>query len=94
MWALPVSSISLQAPVHWLENLIWPGSAYQVDVTQWREVETTVNVVVNDFNGRLDCFIANSGIACESRIKTYLSVDHIFSEVVNNIERERDFCFR
>ncbi|PVH87500.1 NAD(P)-binding protein [Cadophora sp. DSE1049] len=39
------------------------ASAYKVDVTQPEEVEDAVDKVVSDFNGRLDVFIANSGIA-------------------------------
>lgn len=38
------------------------GKAYQVNVTDYSEVEAAVNRVVEEFNGRLDIFIANSGI--------------------------------
>jgi sorbose reductase len=33
-----------------------------VNVTSFEEVEATVNEIVKEFNGRLDIFIANSGI--------------------------------
>lgn len=38
------------------------GKAYQVNVTSYEAVESAINTVVTDFNGRLDIFIANSGI--------------------------------
>ncbi|OBT70417.1 hypothetical protein VE03_00178 [Pseudogymnoascus sp. 23342-1-I1] len=45
--------------------------AYQVDVTQPHEVESTVNQVVDEFSGRLDCFIANSGIAYGKKLEDF-----------------------
>ncbi|CZT45564.1 probable sorbitol utilization protein SOU2 [Rhynchosporium secalis] len=39
--------------------------AYQVDVTESDAVEEAVDRVVMEFNGRLDIFIANSGMAWE-----------------------------
>jgi sorbose reductase len=38
------------------------GKAYCTDVTSYEQVESTVNQIVEEFNGRLDIFIANSGI--------------------------------
>lgn len=38
------------------------AKAYQVEVTDAKAVEQTVNEVVKEFNGRLDVFIANAGI--------------------------------
>lgn len=38
------------------------GKAYQVNVTSFEAVEQAVNTAVTDLNGRLDIFIANSGI--------------------------------
>jgi sorbose reductase len=38
------------------------GKAYQVNVTSWEPVEKGINEIVKEFNGRLDIFIANSGI--------------------------------
>ncbi|KAI0884411.1 short chain dehydrogenase [Annulohypoxylon maeteangense] len=39
--------------------------AYQVNVTTWETVQPAVDEIVKDFNGRLDVFVANSGIAWE-----------------------------
>ncbi|KAI1824766.1 short chain dehydrogenase [Xylaria intraflava] len=39
--------------------------AYQVNVTTYESVEKAVNEIVQEFNGRLDVFVANSGIAWE-----------------------------
>ncbi|KAI1415301.1 short chain dehydrogenase [Hypoxylon sp. FL1857] len=39
--------------------------AYQVNVTTWETVEAAVEEIVKEFNGRLDIFVANSGIAWE-----------------------------
>ncbi|KAI1477949.1 sorbitol utilization protein SOU2 [Daldinia eschscholtzii] len=39
--------------------------AYQVNVTSWEAVEASVEEIVKEFNGRLDIFVANSGIAWE-----------------------------
>ncbi|KAH7152180.1 hypothetical protein B0J13DRAFT_257145 [Dactylonectria estremocensis] len=37
--------------------------AYQVDVISPEAVEKSINEIVSEFNGRLDVFVANSGIA-------------------------------
>ncbi|KAI9716168.1 MAG: L-xylulose reductase [Chrysothrix sp. TS-e1954] len=37
--------------------------AYQVDVTSEDRVKASVNEIVKEFNGRLDIFVANSGVA-------------------------------
>ncbi|KAI1636456.1 hypothetical protein F4809DRAFT_641563, partial [Biscogniauxia mediterranea] len=39
------------------------GKAYQVNVTTWETVQAAVDEIVGEFNGRLDVFVANSGIA-------------------------------
>ncbi|KAI9828331.1 MAG: L-xylulose reductase [Thelocarpon impressellum] len=36
--------------------------AYQVNVTDAKHVEDSINEIVKEFNGRLDIFVANSGI--------------------------------
>lgn len=41
---------------------IHPGKAYQVDVTDDGAVKKAVDENVKEFNGRLDIFVANSGI--------------------------------
>lgn len=38
------------------------GKAYQVDVTSLEAISANVETIVREFNGRLDIFIANSGI--------------------------------
>lgn len=38
------------------------GKAYQVNVTNAEQTQTSVEQVVRDLNGRLDIFIANAGI--------------------------------
>ncbi|EAQ86002.1 hypothetical protein CHGG_07255 [Chaetomium globosum CBS 148.51] len=37
--------------------------AYQVNVTAYDAVEDAINTIVREFNGRLDVFVANSGVA-------------------------------
>ncbi|KAI0457075.1 short chain dehydrogenase [Xylaria acuta] len=39
--------------------------AYQVNVSTYESVKEAVDEIVRDFNGRLDVFVANSGIAWE-----------------------------
>lgn len=41
------------------------GRAYPVNVQSWEAVRDTVDEIVTEFNGRLDVFVANSGIAWE-----------------------------
>ncbi|KAL7625143.1 Sorbose reductase sou1 [Parahypoxylon ruwenzoriense] len=41
------------------------GRAYQVNVTTWETVQAAVDEIVKEFDGRLDVFVANSGIAWE-----------------------------
>ena len=38
------------------------GRAYQVDVTDEKQVRSVVDEIVHEFNGRLDIFVANAGI--------------------------------
>lgn len=40
----------------------YTGKAYQVNVTSLEAVEYAVSEIVKEFNGRLDIFVANSGI--------------------------------
>ncbi|KAH9990003.1 short chain dehydrogenase [Xylariaceae sp. FL0662B] len=39
--------------------------AYQVNVTTWETVQAAVDEIVQEFNGRLDVFVANSGVCWE-----------------------------
>ncbi|KAJ2968440.1 hypothetical protein NUW58_g10220 [Xylaria curta] len=41
------------------------GKAYQVNISSYELVKEAVDEIVRDFNGRLDVFVANSGIAWE-----------------------------
>ena len=41
------------------------GKAYQVNITSYEAVKDAVDKIVSEFNGRLDIFVANSGIAWE-----------------------------
>lgn len=38
------------------------GKAYQVDVTSYEAIAASVEAIIREFNGRLDVFVANSGI--------------------------------
>jgi NADP-dependent 3-hydroxy acid dehydrogenase YdfG len=38
------------------------GKAYQVNVTDQKSVEKATDSIVQEFNGRLDVFVANAGI--------------------------------
>lgn len=38
------------------------GKAYQVNITSYEPVERAIHDITKEFNGRLDIFIANSGI--------------------------------
>ncbi len=42
-----------------------PGKAYAVNVTSYEAVEAAVDEAVKEFGGRLDIFVANSGVAWE-----------------------------
>ncbi|KAH8892231.1 NAD(P)-binding protein [Thozetella sp. PMI_491] len=60
--------------------------AYQVDVTRADMVESTVNQVVKEFNGRLDCFIANSGIAWSQTSVLDSSISHYREIMATNLD--------
>jgi len=57
--------------------------AYSVDVTDDKLVERVVNQIVEEFNGRLDVFVANAGIpwtqgpALDGEVEHYRKVVHI-----------------
>ncbi|PNP53317.1 hypothetical protein THARTR1_06011 [Trichoderma harzianum] len=44
------------------ENIAKTYGAYQVNVTSAEDVDKTITEIVKEFNGRLDIFVANSGI--------------------------------
>ena len=59
---------------------IGTGKAYQVNVTSFEDVSAAVETAIRDLNGRLDIFIANSGIpwtqgpALEGELEHYRKV--------------------
>ncbi|ODM15373.1 hypothetical protein SI65_09314 [Aspergillus cristatus] len=55
--------------------------AYQVDIKDPQAVENAVNLVVKEFNGRLDIMVANSGIPWTQGPMVDSEVDH-YSNVV------------
>ncbi|KAH8812957.1 hypothetical protein F5884DRAFT_668706 [Xylogone sp. PMI_703] len=61
-------------------------AAYQVDVTKEEEVENTINQIVKEFNGRLDVFIANSGIAWDETAAIDSSVAHYHEIIATNLD--------
>ncbi|KAG0650814.1 L-xylulose reductase [Hyphodiscus hymeniophilus] len=69
------------------------ASAYKVDVTQPEEVESAVDQVVKDFNGRLDCFIANSGISWNETNAIDSSISH-YREIMSVNLDSVYFCAR
>ncbi|KAL2013607.1 hypothetical protein VTN00DRAFT_1132 [Thermoascus crustaceus] len=56
--------------------------AYQVNIKNAQQVEEAVNQAVKDFNGRLDVFIANSGIPWTKGPMVDGPIDH-YLDVVN-----------
>jgi sorbose reductase len=62
------------------------GAAYQVNITNQEEVEKTVDQVVTDFNGRLDVFVANSGIAWSEGPALDSSVSHYREVLSTNLD--------
>ena len=57
-----------------------PGKAYKVDVTSYDEVKVAMENAIKELNGRLDIFVANSGVSwgdesfIDSNIARYLQV--------------------
>lgn len=51
--------------IHALTLVSPVGKAYQVNVTSPEAVDKAINEIVQEFNGRLDVFVANSGICWE-----------------------------
>ena len=60
-----VSSVSPLCKLISNTAYIQPGRAFQVNVISPEAVEQAINDIVAEFNGRLDVFVANSGIAWE-----------------------------
>ncbi|EEQ89142.1 L-xylulose reductase [Blastomyces dermatitidis] len=60
--------------------------AYQVNVTDPQAVSDAVNNIVKEFNGRLDVFIANSGVAWTQGPMVDAELDHYRQVIATNID--------
>lgn len=63
-----------------------PGKAYQVNVTSFDAVKAAVDSIVAEFNGRLDVFVANSGVAWEQGPMLDAGLDHYKKVVTTNLD--------
>jgi sorbose reductase len=70
-----------------------PGQAYQVNVTSYDTVSSAVDTVVRAFNGRLDVFVANSGVPWTKGAMLDGPVDMYDSVVRTNLDGTY-FCAR
>ncbi|CZR66274.1 probable sorbitol utilization protein SOU2 [Phialocephala subalpina] len=61
-------------------------SAYRVDIIKQQEVEDTISQVVKDFNGRLDVFVANSGMVWSEGAAIDSSVAHYHEVMSTNLD--------
>ena len=62
------------------------GKAYQVDVTDEAAVKKAVNEQVREFDGRLDIFVANSGIPWTQGAATAGEVSHYHKVVSTDLD--------
>lgn len=69
------------------------GKAYKVDVTNEPDVRSTVDQIVHDFYGRLDIFVANSGIAWDENKALDSTIKH-YHEVMNTNLDSVYYCAR
>jgi sorbose reductase len=60
--------------------------AYQVNVTSPEAVETAVDQIVGEFGGRLDVFVANSGVAWEQGPMLDGGLDHYRKVTSTNVD--------
>ncbi|OJD14263.1 hypothetical protein AJ78_05365 [Emergomyces pasteurianus Ep9510] len=60
--------------------------AYQVNVTDPQVVSDAVTTIVKDFNGRLDVFVANSGVAWTQGAMVDANLDHYRNVVTTDID--------
>ena len=67
--------------------------AYQVNVTSWEAVESAVDRIVSEFGGRLDVFVANSGVAWEQGPMIDGGLDHYRKVTSTNVDGTF-FCAR
>ena len=62
------------------------GTAHQVNITRQEEVEEVVNKIVADYDGRLDIFVANGGIAWGETTALDSSVSHYHEVLSTNLD--------
>jgi len=60
--------------------------AYQVNVTDAKHVEDSINEIVKEFNGRLDIFIANAGIPWTQGPMLDGGIDHYRKVVATDLD--------
>ncbi|KAH8805806.1 hypothetical protein F5884DRAFT_860405 [Xylogone sp. PMI_703] len=60
--------------------------AYQVNIKEYKPVEDAINEIVKEFNGRLDVFVANSGIPWTQGPMVDGEVDHYKNVVVTDLD--------
>ena len=62
------------------------GKAYQVNVTDVKNVTDKIDEIVKEFNGRLDIFIANAGIPWTQGAMLEGEVDHYHKVVATDLD--------
>ncbi len=62
------------------------GKAYQVNVTSFEAVSAAVESIIREFNGRLDIFIANSGIPWTQGAALTGELDHYRKVVTTDLD--------
>ena len=62
------------------------GKAYQVNVTDAKHVQESIDDIVKEFNGRLDIFIANAGIPWTQGPMLDGEIDHYRKVVATDLD--------
>lgn len=62
------------------------GEAYQVDITKAEAVESSIQQIVHEFNGRLDIFVANSGMVWDEGAAIDSSISHYRQVMSTNLD--------
>lgn len=62
------------------------AKAYQVNVTDPKHVDDTINEIVKEFNGRLDIFVANAGIPWSQGAMLDGQIDHYRKVVATDLD--------
>ncbi|RDW92487.1 putative sorbitol utilization protein SOU2 [Coleophoma crateriformis] len=60
--------------------------AYQVDITKQEDVQASITQIVHDFNGRLDVFVANSGMVWSEGAAIDSSISHYHEVMSTNLD--------